>query len=78
MPKRLNHQEMDLWNFYIDKPLKTKFSEKVDSLGLERQQSACIRAMIELFTEDSIDLVMLFPKIVGQIYITPKDKMSKL
>jgi hypothetical protein len=70
MPKIVAPEDAkDKWNFYFPLGLKLKMHQKLLNLGLQRKQSALIRALIRMFVEGDIDETILYSLIEEETYI---------
>lgn len=79
MPRKLTEAETkDKWNFYVDKLLKAQYIATLHNYGLVGQQSATLRALMNAFVDNKIDIDMLKPYIDKQTLLTPNNKVSKL
>ncbi len=79
MPKIVKPEDAkDKWNFYMPLGLKIEMHKKLLELGLQRKQSALIRALIKLFVQGEIDEDKLTKLIEEETYITATGKQSIL
>lgn len=70
MPKIVTPENAkDKWNFYMPMGLKLEMHQKLLKLGLQRSQSALIRALIIMFNNGELDEARIRELIAEETYI---------
>ncbi len=79
MPKKITPENAkEKWNFYFPTMLKLKMHQKLLTLGLQRRQSALIRALVRMFIDGDINEDKLLKLIDDETYIKQDNTPSKL
>ena len=68
---------MRLWNFYVNDVDKYNFRQKLTDQGFSRQESATLRALMELYSNGSIPFESINP-LIEKHTIIKNNRMTKL